>query len=66
MDGFIDERPAIARGAAVGCQMDGDAALDQRRRERFGREQMPARPAGRDEDRRPARAACITPRSGRA
>ena len=46
---------AIARRPPVGREMNGDAALGQRRRERLGREQMAARPTGRNEHRRPAR-----------
>ena len=54
MDGFIDESAAIARGAPVGREVNGNAALHQRRGQRFRREQMPAGSAGRDQDRRAA------------
>ena len=47
MHGLIDKGTAIARRPPVGSKMHRNAALDQRRGERFGGEQMPARSAGR-------------------
>ena len=55
MDGLFGKGAAIALGAPVGDEVNRDAALCQRRRERFGRKQMTARTAGRHQHRRPAR-----------
>ncbi len=55
MNCFIDKRAAIARGPAVGREMNGNSALDQSRSESLGREQVPTGSAGRDQDRRDAR-----------
>ncbi len=65
VDGVVGERAAVARGAPIGGEMNGDAALGQRRRQRFGRKQMAARTAGRDQHRRAGQAAGITPASRR-
>ena len=55
VDGLFRERLAVARGAAVGRQMDREAVPRERRGQRLGREQMAAGPAGGDEHRRAAR-----------
>ena len=47
MDGLFGKGAAIALGAPVGDEVNRNAALRQRRRERFGRKQMTARTAGR-------------------
>ncbi len=49
------EVAAILGGPPVGREMDGDAAIHQSSRERFGREQMAAGAAGCDQDRSPVR-----------
>ena len=54
MHALIDESAAIARSAAVSRQMHRNAALDQRRGERFGGKQMPPGSAGRHKDGRAA------------
>ena len=43
------ERAGVARGARVGHQLDRDAALAERRRQRLGRKQMAAGAAGGDQ-----------------
>ena len=48
MDRASAESVAVARGARVGREIDGDAALGQRGGQRLGRKQMPAGAAGRD------------------
>ena len=55
MDGLFGKGAAITLGAPVGDEVNRNAALRQRRRERFGRKQMTARTAGRHQHRRPAR-----------
>jgi hypothetical protein len=42
----------MARGPRIGRERDRDIAFRQRRRQRFGREQMPAGAAGRDQNAR--------------
>ncbi len=55
MDGVVGEGAAIARRALVGGEMNGDAALKQRRRQRLGRKQMAAGAAGGEQHRPPPR-----------
>jgi hypothetical protein len=49
MDAGRREGTGMARGPRVGGERHGDIAFRQRRRQRFGRKQMPAGAAGRDQ-----------------
>ncbi len=64
VDGLVGEGAAIARRAPIGREMNREAALHQRRRQRLGRKQMTAGPAGRDQHRRAGRLGHQMPRRG--